>query len=253
MHPVATPLPPISEKLCAVIAAEERLIHAALSPETLYDFEPRHRSVWPGPRAILTAEELLLCKVEADRRHAASRAAGLVDQRIAASGDIELLGVQGEAAFAKFLTGQVEFAAIGSYKRPDVAGYQVRATHYTRGRLILGSRDCARDVFILVRGGAVLPQGCGRYSGGATFEIYGWTLGALAQQEKYRHGPSYWSPAADLFDMEWLPSRKDLAEIKAMPPAEFKNLVESLMILDPVDECSDLYAEGETDSLAGAE
>jgi hypothetical protein len=103
-------------------------------------------------------------------------------------------GALGELAFAKgcgFFWG----AEIGSYKRPDVMGYQVRTT---RGNeLIVRECDDNDQTFVMVQGAE------------GDYRIVGGILAADAKVEKYRRAPggrqpAYFVPMEDLTKAEWM-------------------------------------------------
>lgn len=170
----------------------------------------------------LTPAEFPYTRYIADERMRSVRAYARKNVAKLAGDDDEdrnhLNGVSGEHAFAKWLGierpphkqyGRCEVCrcyvgTVGTFKNGgDVDGYQVRAPHYSRGRLIVRDIDRDTDIFVLVVPHVVL-----------TFRIVGWILGADAKQYQWRNDPrargaAYFVPQEALWPMLTLP-REDV-------------------------------------------
>jgi hypothetical protein len=98
-----------------------------------------------------------------------------------------------EIAFAKF-KGVYWNGSVNTFKRPDVAGYQVRHTRYTEnGHLIIYRNDNPEEVFVLVTGTHPV------------YFVHGWMRGEDAMQQKYWREknvglPCWYVPQIDLLE-----------------------------------------------------
>lgn len=70
--------------------------------------------------------------------------------------EIDVIGSIGELAFAKYM-GFYWANPMGTFKLPDLPGYQVRSTNYSSGSLIVREGDNSNDYYVLALTGS-LPK-----------------------------------------------------------------------------------------------
>jgi hypothetical protein len=112
--------------------------------------------------------------------------------------DIDVLGALGEMAVARYL-GYGSELSVDTFKDiPDVGKFEVRATQYENGHLILRKGDPGDRAYILVTGGPRL------------WHLRGWLMGEDAFAPQYERDPGgrgtcWMVPQSDLNRMRKLP------------------------------------------------
>ena len=110
---------------------------------------------------------------------------------------LDLIGSIGEAVVAKYL--DRFWCGRGKFRGGDVGSYQVRATKYDTGCLLLNKNDYPDTPYILV----TVNSGVGK--------IRGWVYAREGQQDKYLQdksgrGKAYYVPQDALRPIETLPT-----------------------------------------------
>lgn len=147
----------------------------------------------------LDDSEYLHALIAGCMRRAAAREKGRKNYYGARSADNEaadLIGAVGEACVAKWL--DAWWVGAGKFRGGDVRAFQVRATTYETGHLVLNAADSDETPYICV----ITNDGIGR--------ICGWVYGKEGKQDRYLtdksgRGPAFYVPQADLRPPETLP------------------------------------------------
>jgi hypothetical protein len=145
--------------------------------------------------ARLTWCEMLLAAITGFARRIQSRVKNKSDNDMAKPKNNEewgneIEGAGGEMAFAKWAN-VYWHPGVGTYKAPDVGGYQVRTRTESWYDLIVRNNDKDDDRFALVLG--KMPD----------YQIVGWISGREAKQDRWRrnhggYGPAWFVPQAAL-------------------------------------------------------
>lgn len=147
-----------------------------MQPASASTHEGRSGSVY------LTTVEKVLADVAGWMRTVISRRQGLADDgyyNVAKSVIAnDQLGVAGEMGFAKWKGVYYDFP-VGTFKAPDVAGFQVRATDHRHGGLIVRHGASPADNFLLV----IVEKAAG---GALQCRVVGWIGGREAMTTTYK-------------------------------------------------------------------